>query len=606
MDVAVPRLVPPSAASNIADYPVQWAEREPGRVMVSLQDGQGWHEVTATRFREDIDSLAKGFLGAGIAPGDRVAIMSRTRYEWTLADFALWSVGAVPVPVYETSSASQVRWICQDSGAVAMLVEDQAMMSVVASVREQLPELRDLWRIDAGAREDLVAAGADVPDDLLVERRAQVSREDLATIIYTSGTTGEPKGCELTHDNFMSLAENAAERLTVVVGRPGAATLLFLPLAHVFARFIQVVSVHAGARIGHTPDPRTVLEDLAGFRPTFLLSVPRVFEKIYNSAEQKATAGGKGAIFRWAASVAQDYSRALDGGRVPVHLRAQHALADRLVYRTLRAALGGQVEFAISGGAALGERLGHFYRGLGLVVLEGYGLTESTAPATVNTPDAIRIGTVGRPLPGVGVRITDEGEVLLRGINLFRGYHGDEEATRDAFEDGWFRTGDLGQLDAEGFLRITGRTKELLVTAGGKNVSPGPLEDRLRSYPLISQAMVVGEGRPFVAALVTLDEEMLPSWAASRGLEGLTLEQARTNETVRAEVQRAVDEANSTVSRAESIRTFVILGEDFTTDNGLLTPSMKLKRGRIGELLRAQVDELYGRGVHPGERRRHP
>lgn len=608
-DVTVPPLISSSPASSISDYVVGWAEREPGRVMVSRQEpggpGSAWAEVTAAQLRGDVDALARGLVAAGIAAQDRVAIMSRTRYEWTLADLALWTIGAVPVPVYETSSKDQVAWIVQDSGAVAMIVEDQAMMAAVAEVRDELPALRDLWCIDAGALDELVAAGAEVDEQVVAERRAAVGRQDLATIIYTSGTTGTPKGCELTHDNFMALAENAAERLAVVVRAPGSSTLLFLPLAHVFARFIEVVCLHAGARMGHTPDPRTVLDDLAAFRPSFLLSVPRVFEKIYNSAEQKAENGSraKGRIFRWAARVAQDYSRALDDGGPGVLLRSRHAAADRLVFAKLRAAMGGRVEYAISGGAALGERLGHFYRGVGLVVLEGYGLTETTAPATVNTPDMIRIGTVGRPLPGVGVRVAPDGEILVRGVNVFRGYHNDPEATAEAMHDGWFATGDLGEVDRDGFLRITGRKKEILVTAGGKNVSPGPLEDRLRAFPLISQCMVVGDGRPFVAALVTLDEEMLPVWAQSHGLEGLTVEQAREHELVRAEVQRAVDEANTSVSRAESIRKFTILAEDFTTDNGLLTPSLKLKRSRITDLLQEEVEALYGTAGGNGARR---
>ncbi len=599
-DVTVPPLISSSPASSISDYVVGWAEREPGRVMVSRQEqggpGSAWVEVTAAQLRGDVDVLARGLVAAGIEAQDRVAIMSRTRYEWTLADLALWSIGAVPVPVYETSSKDQVAWIGQDSGAVAMIVEDQAMMATVAEVRDELPALRDLWCIDAGALDELVAAGVEVDEQVVAERRAAVGRQDLATIIYTSGTTGAPKGCELTHDNFMALAENAAERLAVVVRAPGSSTLLFLPLAHVFARFIEVVCLHAGARMGHTPDPRTVLDDLAAFQPSFLLSVPRVFEKIYNSAEQKAENGGraKGRIFRWAAGVAQDYSKALDDGGPGVLLRSRHAAADRLVFAKLRAAMGGRVDYAISGGAALGERLGHFYRGIGLVVLEGYGLTETTAPATVNTPDMIRIGTVGRPLPGVGLRVAPDGEILVRGVNVFRGYHNNPQATAEAMHDGWFATGDLGEVDRDGFLRITGRKKEILVTAGGKNVSPGPLEDRLRAFPLISQCMVVGDGRPFVAALVTLDEEMLPVWAQAHGLEGLTVEQARQHELVRAEVQRAVDEANTSVSRAESIRRFTILAEDFTTDNGLLTPSLKLKRSRIGDRLQHEVEALYG------------
>ena len=594
-EVSIPPIVPGSAQGSLADYPAHWARTEPERVLVSTPENGGWAPVTAAELHDRMQSLAKGFVAAGIDPGDRVAIMSRTRVEWMLADFALWMVGAVPVPVYETSSVDQVRWIIQDSGAVAALVEDATMTAAVAQVRDQLPDLRDVWQIEAGALDELMVAGVEVTDATLQERRGQVQRQDLATIIYTSGTTGEPRGCELTHDNFMSLAENATERLAAVIRAEGAAMLLFLPLAHVFARFLQVVCLYAGARLGHTPDPRTVLDDLATFRPTFLLSVPRVFEKIYNASEQKAEASGKGKVFRWAARVADRYSRAVDSGGAGPALRVQRAVADRLVYTKLRSAMGGQVTYAISGGAALGERLGHFFRGVGLVVLEGYGLTETTAPATVNTPDMLRIGTVGRPLPGVSVRVADDGEVLLRGVNLFRGYHDDPDATARAMRDGWFHTGDLGELDADGFLSITGRVKEILVTAGGKNVSPGPLEDRLRAHPLVSQCMVVGEGRPFIGALVTLDPEMLTTWSANHGLPDLTLEEAAQHPQVLAALQQAVDTANESVSRAESIRAFSVLVEDFTADNGLLTPSMKLKRGRISELLQDRIEELYSR-----------
>lgn len=592
-EVSVPPLVSTGSDGSLGDYSAGWAAREPGRVLASVHRDGTWEDLSAAQLQDRIVSLAKGFVAAGIAAGDRVAIMSRTRLEWTLADFALWSVGAVPVPVYETSSAQQVSWICQDSRAVAIIVEDAAMMATVARARDEAPALRDVWQIETGSLDELVAAGADLPDDVVAERRAAVDRVDLATIIYTSGTTGRPKGCELTHDNFMALAENAAERLSVVVQAPGVSNLIFLPLAHVFARFIEVLCVQSGIRMGHTPDPKTILDDLAGFRPTFLLSVPRVFEKIYNASEQKAEAAGRGRVFRWAARVADRYSRALDTGSVGVALRAQHALADRLVYARLRAAMGGRVDYAISGGAALGERLGHFFRGIGLVVLEGYGLTESTAPATVNTPDMIRIGTVGRPLPGVSVRVEESGEILLRGVGVMRGYHDDEEATAEAMHDGWFRTGDLGELDAEGFLRITGRSKELIVTAGGKNVSPGPLEDRLRAHPLISQCMVVGEGRPFVAALVTLDGEMVPSWAQRHGLADLSAAELRGHETLRTEIQAAVDQANEAVSRAESIRSFAVLEGDFTVEDGLLTPSMKLKRSRITELLHDEIEQIY-------------
>ncbi len=592
-DIVVPPLVPATTEGNLSDLPQGWADREPGRVLVRVKEGSSWRDVTATEFHSQVRALAKGFVAAGIGVGDRVGIMSKTRYEWTLADFALWTAGAVPVPIYETSSAEQVQWICSDSAAVALVVEDAAHAALVTEIRDEVPSLRDVWQIDAGALDEVTAAGAETTDDDLDARRSQVDRTALATVIYTSGTTGQPKGCELTHDNFMALAENTTERLKEVVCAPGAATLLFLPLAHVFARFIEVLALTSGSVLGHTPDPKNVLDDLAGYQPTYILSVPRVFEKIYNSSEQKAEAGGKGRIFRWAAKVARDWSMAQDTGGPSPWLKAQHALADRLVYGKLRAALGGRAQYAVSGGAALGERLGHFFRGVGLVVLEGYGLTETTAPSNVNTPDLIKVGTVGRPLPGVGVRIASDGEVLIKGNNIFRGYHNNPEATAEAIRDGWFHTGDLGEIDDDGFLKITGRKKELLVTAAGKNVSPAVLEDRLRAHPLISQCMVVGDGRPFIAALITLDEEMLPVWAANNDLEGITLEEARTHDRVLTEVQRAVDSANKAVSRAESIRKFEILEGDFTESNGYLTPSMKLRRNRVLHDLSDHIEALY-------------
>jgi long-chain acyl-CoA synthetase len=499
----------------------------------------------------------------------------------------------VTVPIYETSSAEQISWIVGDSDCVAVILETPAHATTLAEVRDRLPGLRDVWQIDNGGLDELASAGTEITDADIDERRGRVHRADIATIIYTSGTTGRPKGCELTHDNFMALTENTVERLGDVVCAEGASTLLFLPLAHVFARYIEVLCVHAGARLGHTADIRNLLQDFESYTPTFILAVPRVFEKIYNSAEQKAAAEGKGRIFALAAETAITWSRAHDDGRPGPLLRLRHALFERLVYRRLRAAMGGRVQYAVSGGGPLGVRLGHFYRGIGLTVLEGYGLTETTAPATVNTPAAIKIGTVGPPLPGVAIRIADDGEVLVKGNNVFTRYRNNETATAEAFVDGWFRTGDIGELDDDGFLRITGRKKELLVTAGGKNVAPAILEDRLRAHPLVSQCIVVGDGKPFIAALVTLDAEMLPAWTRNHGLGELTVDQARSHEVVLAEVQKAVDEANKAVSRAESIRRFTILPGDFTEDNGYLTPSMKLKRTIVMKDFNDQVEALY-------------
>ena len=591
---STPLVLPATTEGSLADLPLRWASAEPGRVSFSVRSAEGWTDVTAATFAADVSALAKGFIAAGVQQGDAVGIMSRTRYEWTVADFALWSAGAVPVPIYETSSAEQVEWILADSGAVGVLVETAAHLASVEAGRSRLERLRHVWVIDHGDIDSLSGDSGTVDDADLASRRAGLDRNTLATVIYTSGTTGRPKGVELTHGNFLTLAENAAQELADVVASAGASTLLFLPLAHVFARFIEVLAVTAGVRMGHSSDLKALLDDFAAFQPTFILAVPRVFEKIYNSAEQKAEAGGKGRIFAGAAATAVGWSEARDAGTVPLGLRVRHALFDRLVYVRLREAMGGKVQYAVSGGAPLGTRLGHFFRGIGVTILEGYGLTETTAPATVNRPNAMRIGSVGLPLPGVDVRVADDGEVCLRGVNVFRGYRGNATATAEAIRDGWFRTGDLGELDADGFLRITGRKKEILVTAGGKNVAPAVLEDRLRSHPLVSQCIVVGDGKPYIAALVTLDEEMYPSWAANHGLDGVAFAAARTDERVVAEIQEAVDEANTAVSKAESIRKFALLEGDFTEESGHLTPSLKLKRNVVMRDFEDEVDALYG------------
>jgi long-chain acyl-CoA synthetase len=594
-ETSTPLVLPATTEGSLADLPGRVARAEPGRVTFSVRAPGGWTDVTAATFAAEVDALAKGFLAAGIGPGDVVGIMSRTRYEWTLADFALWSAGAVPVPIYETSSPDQVQWILSDAGAVGVLVETEGHLASVEKVREQIPGLEHLWVVDHGDVDTLSRDGADVDDDELAERRRGLDRGTLATVIYTSGTTGRPKGVELTHGNFLTLAENAAEAISTVVKAPGAATLLFLPLAHVFARFIEVLAVTAGVRMGHSCDLKNLMDDLGAFRPTFILAVPRVFEKVYNSAEASAEAGGKGKIFAGAAATAIAWSEAIDEGSPPLGLRLRHAVFDRLVYARLRDAMGGKVEWAVSGGAPLGTRLGHFFRGIGVSILEGYGLTETTAPATVNLPDAMRIGTVGPPLPGVDIRVDEDGEIQIRGVNVFRAYRGNEQATHEVLDDdGWFRTGDIGELDEHGYLRITGRKKEILVTAGGKNVAPAVLEDRLRAHPIISQCIVVGDGKPFIAALVTLDADMYPAWAQNNGLDDVPLPRARTDERVLAEIQKAVDEANEAVSKAESIRKFVVLDDDFTEESGHLTPSLKLKRNVVMRDFADEVDALYG------------
>jgi long-chain acyl-CoA synthetase len=592
-NMTVPPLVTPQAAGNLSDLPVRNGSTRPHDVAFSKPSADTWVDVTNAEFLADVRALAKGLMAAGIGLGERVAIMSKTRYEWTLTDFAVWTAGAVSVPIYETSSADQVSWIVSDAGCAAVILETPTHARTLTAVHAEQPELRHVWQIDDGGLDKLKADGREITDQALETRRSQVSRADVATIIYTSGTTGRPKGCQLTHDNFMALAENTAERMKVVVAAEGASTLLFLPLAHVFARFVQVLCVQAGVRMGHTADIKALLADFGTFSPTFILSVPRVFEKIYNSSEQKAAAEGKGRIFATATATAIAWSTAHDDGKPGALLNAKHALFDKLVYGKLRAAMGGKVVYAVSGGAPLGTRLGHFYRGIGLTVLEGYGLTETTAPATINTPELIKIGTVGPPLPGVSIQIADDGEILVKGNNVFSAYRNNETATTEAIVDGWFHTGDIGVLDHDGFLKITGRKKELLVTAGGKNVAPAVLEDRLRAHPLVSQCVVVGDQKPFIGALVTLDAEMLPSWAKNNGLEGLSMDEARTDPAVLAEVQRAVDDANKAVSKPESIRKFTVLAGDFTEDNGYLTPSLKLKRNIVMKDYASEVEALY-------------
>ncbi|WP_375401648.1 AMP-dependent synthetase/ligase [uncultured Amnibacterium sp.] len=592
-EFVAPSLVPADPAASVADLLADRARATPDTALFALPQGDGWRDLTAAEFERAVVALAKGFVAAGIEPGTRIGLLSATRYEWTLIDFAAWYAGAAVVPVYETSSPDQVSWILSDADVCAAIVETPEHFTRVDEVRPDLPALREVWQIDLGDLDKLVVRGAEVPDAEIERRRHLARADDTATIIYTAGTTGRPKGCELTHANFVQLAKNAALAIPEVV-HPEASTLLFITAAHVFARFIAVLAVHGGVRVGHQSDTSRLLPALASFRPTFLLAVPRVFEKVYNSAEQKAESGGKGAIFRWAAETGVAYSEASDSGHVPVTLKARQAVAELLVFRTLRRALGGRVRWAVSGSAPLGHRLGHFYRALGVTILEGYGLTETTAPVSVNRPSKNKIGTVGPVLPGVSVRVADDGEVETRGVNVFARYRHNDRATAEAFVDGWFRTGDLGRLDEDGYLTITGRKKEIIVTAGGKNVAPAELEDPIRANPIVSQVVVVGEGRPFIGALITLDTDMLGSWLKNHGEDAtLAPERAAQLPAVRDELQRAVDAANTKVSRAESIRAFQVLPDDFTEANGELTPKLSIKRAVILAQRTDAVDRLY-------------
>ena len=555
-----------------------------------------WRTITAREFSEEVDAVASGLIGMGLEPGERVAIMSRTRYEWTLLDFACWTAALVPVPIYETSSAEQIAHVLADSEARLIVTETITMAELVrtaaVSVGRESPSVLSL---DAGAIRTITENGRDVPASVLAERTESLRTSSLATIVYTSGTTGTPKGTVLSHGNFTDLCTNAHQWMPEIAMGLDSRLLLFLPLAHVFARFLQVFQISGEGVIGHAPDTKNLLPDLAAFRPSYLLVVPRVLEKIYNSADARAASGSARKVFRWAAKVAVDYSRSLDALTGPSRaLRARRALADRLVFRRIRSLVGGNADWIVSGGAPLSQRLAHFYRGLGIPVLEGYGLTETVGPISVNIPRLTKIGTVGPPLPPMSVRISADGEILLKGPSVFQGYHGDPEATASAFtEDGWFRTGDLGSLDRDGYVRITGRAKDIIVTAGGKNVAPSGLEDSLRGHPLISQVLVVGENRPFIAALMTLDAEMLPLWLRSHGLPAMTVSEAASHPRVLAALDRAVSRANTQVSRAESIRTFAVLSDDFTEANGLLTPSLKVKRPVAVERFSEQIDAMY-------------
>ncbi|MEV0455452.1 AMP-dependent synthetase/ligase [Catellatospora methionotrophica] len=569
------------------------AARTPQLVQFSRRAGSGWADVTCAEFHAEVVALAGGLVAAGVQPGDRVALMSRTRFEWTLIDYAIWACGAVTVPIYETSSTEQVRWILADSGAVGCFTETAAH---TATVRETGLELAGLWQIEGGDLSKLVSRGEGVDPAEIETRRKSGSADDPATIVYTSGTTGRPKGCVLTHRNMLSDIGNAIPALDILF-QEGSSTVLFLPLAHAFARLLQLGVVQGRVRTSHTADVKNLVDDLGAFKPTFLLSVPRVFEKVYNSARQKAQAGGKGAVFDRAEAVAIAYSQALETPGGPgLSLRIKHTVFDKLVYGKLRAALGGRCHSAISGGAPLGDRLGHFFRGVGLNVLEGYGLTETSPAITFNRANAQRIGTVGQPLPGVTIAIADDGEILARGEVIFGGYWNNPAATAEAIDaDGWFHTGDLGSLDDDGFLRITGRKKEIIVTAGGKNVAPAVLEDLVRAHALVSQCMVVGDRQPFIAALVTVDPEALPTWLAGRDRPDTPVSELVHDADLRAEIQAAVTEANKAVSAAEGIKVFTILPRDFTEATGELTPSLKVKRAVVMKEYAEEIDAIYHR-----------
>lgn len=599
-EFSVPAVATIDEATNLTDPVWHNAETAPEAVQflrrTPSRTGSRWTDVTCAQFRDEVVAVARGLVAAGITPGQRIGLLSHTRYEWTLFDYAIWAAGAVSVPIYETSSPDQIAWMLGDSGAVACLVETNAHALAVAGIRDRLPALEQVWQIEAGDLDRLHAQGEAVAPREIEARRKTAKASDIATIIYTSGTTGRPKGCVLTHRNLYTDIANAIPALPNLFN-PGASTLLFLPLAHAFARMIQLGVVQARATMAHTSDLHHLMDELRRVRPTYLLTVPRVLEKLHSSAAQKAKAEGKGRIFQAAERTAIAYSKALDTRSAPgLGLRIRHRLFDLLVYRKLRATLGGRCTALISGGAPLGDRLGHFFRGVGLTVQEGYGLTETSPAISVNRHDTIRIGTVGQPLPGVSVRIADDGEILVRGDLVFRGYWNDPDATAEVFDDdGWFRSGDLGALDDDGYLTITGRKKEIIVTAAGKNVAPAVLEDLIRTHPLISQAVVVGDQRPFVAALITIDEETFPAWRAEHGYpETTTVADLRDDPGLRTEIQRAVDDANRAVSHAEAVKVFRILPHDFSESTGELTPTLKVKRSVVHRTWAPEIAKIYG------------
>jgi long-chain acyl-CoA synthetase len=591
-------IVVSSNNENITDLLIDRVRETPKLPLFAIEQSDGrWHDLSGEDFLTQVRAVAKGLIATGIQPGQAVAIMSKTRYDWTLIDFAIWFAGGVSVPIYESSSATQMPWIISDSDSVAVFLETAEHQERFDSIKASVPLARQVWRFDQECLELLTQRGRDIDDETLEQRRTRAGLYDLATIIYTSGTTGVPKGCELLHRGFVELCKNAMLELPEVLV-PGRSTLLFLPLAHVFARFVEVLTVHAGVKVGHKSDAKDVGPAMVSFHPDFLLAVPRVFEKVYNAAEQKAEAGGKGDIFRKAALVAVNYARTKEEkGSAGLSLSLRHAIFDVLVYRKIRASMGGQLRYAISGGAPLGSRLGYFYAGIGLTVLEGYGLTETTAPAMIARPSQIKIGKIGRTLPGCGVKIADDGEIWLRGNNIMRGYWRNPVATKETFDGDWFKTGDIGELDDDGFLTITGRKKELLVTAGGKNVAPAGLEDPLRAHPLIGQVVVLGDKKPFISALVSLDSEMFQTWLKNHGGNAtLTIEEAATDALVLSEVQKAIDGVNKSFSTAESIRKFVIVNSELTEKSGHLTPSLKIKRDAVARDFAKEIAELYADG----------
>lgn len=593
------------AESNITDLVLQAAAADPHAAAYAVRNGAGgWLDVSYTAFLDQVRAVAKGLIAHDVTPHSRVGIMAPTSYEWAVIDQAIWFAGAVSVPIYETSSPLQVQHVLTDSETLVVFTAAERQATAVRRAAQDMGQAGEdviVVPLSAEGLAELVEYGREVSDEQLEAARSTPVLSDTASLVYTSGTTGRPKGTRITHGNFAEGAVNILPFASEIVGMEDSRTLMFLPLAHVLAHAVQVICLVGRIQIAHASDLKTLTADLASFHPTWLLAVPRVFEKLDAGALQNAREGGKEKIFTAARTTAIQYSQALDaqargeGSGPGLALRAKHALFDKLVYPKIRGILGGSARFTVSGASPLSPELAHFFRGAGLGMQEGYGLTETTAPATLNIPGMTRVGSVGLPIPGTAVRIGEDGEVWVKGVTVFNGYHQLAEETEKAFEDGWFKTGDIGRLDEDGFLYITGRKKEVIVTAGGKNVYPTPLEETIRSSSVVSQVVVVGDNRPFVGALVTLDPEGLATWCRNCGREDLTLDQAAQDEEVRAEVQKSVDAANEHVSQAESVRKFVILDSELTEESGHLTPSLKLQRKKVMDDHAAAVEELYRR-----------
>jgi long-chain acyl-CoA synthetase len=575
---------------------IERAAREPSRAVAAYREGDHYVDVTAAELLRRVRRLAKGLIASGVQPGDRVALMSHTRLEWLLLDYAILAAGAVTVPVYETSSDEQLEWILRDSGAVVAIFETAEMWAMQANIDVGVAS----FVIDDGGLEDLMSHGERIDDAVLDGRIAALRPEQLATIFYTSGTTGRPKGCCITHGNLRTNVLQNLDALRSMLAEDEV-SLVFLPLAHTLTKIIALVGMEWGIKLAFATDLAQLPEELAIVRPTMIVAVPRVFEKVFDRAQHKADADGHGRIFDRSVDVAGRWSKNRAAGRVDPVNRVAHAVLDRLVYRKLRAAFGGRLRFAFSGGGPLGDRLTHFFNGAGVKIFEGYGLTETSPTLTVNRADAWKPGTVGRPVAGTCIRIADDDEILAKGPQVFHGYWNNEEATAATFEDGWFLTGDVGALDDDGFLRITGRKKEIIVTAAGKNVAPAPLEDRLRAHPLISQAVVVGDERPFIAALIGLDAEALTEWASVHGLGDRSMAELASHPDLHAAVGLVVDGANRSVSRAESIREFALLPEPLTIEGGELTPTLKVRREVVEDRYAAIIDRLYS-GRPPSSR----